>query len=262
MKYLMPAALLSALALTGCGGESDNTTGGGSTSPAAQGLWTGYIVSPTKSASMLVLSGGSLWMVYTKDGSNVVGGAMYAKAASPNGSTYTATAPLEFNLEALGPAIRINLLSTSLVAGSKFWGNYNYVSSPSSVFPFQTTYNSNNTTSLPAIVRTVSGTTGSKAGLSITSTEAMNALTINTTTGVITGVTATSACTVSGSITPISGVKAYLVDVTFSGGSGACANASGSAGEAAGVAFYDDNGKLNILALNETRTNGFVFREN
>jgi hypothetical protein len=261
MKYLMPAALLSALALTGCGGPSDNTTGGGSTSPAAVGIWSGTIsVSPTRNMSMLVLKSGQLWMVYTKQGSSDVGGAMWANTASPNGSTYTATSPIDFNLS-LGVAAPINLVSTSLVAGSKFWGSYNYTASPSTVYSFQTTAPS--TTTAPAIVGTFAGTTGTKAGLSSSGSEALT-LTINTGSSTIPNIVGTSAsgCTVSGSILPLSGTAAYVVDLSFSGSGSACANGTGTSSQVAGVAFVDSvSGKLNILALNlPATTKGFVFR--
>lgn len=160
MKYLMPAALLSALALTGCGESTNDTPGGGSTTPASQGLWSGSMtVSPARNMSMLVLKSGQLWAVYTKQGSSDVGGAIQATAASPNGSTYTATSPKDFNLD-LGVINSINLVSTSLVANSKFWGSYNYTGS-STVFQFQTT--ATGTTTAPTITATISGTTGKKA---------------------------------------------------------------------------------------------------
>lgn len=256
MKHLMPAALLSALALTGCGGASDNVTGGGSTTPASQGLWSGSItVSPSRNMSMLVLKSGQLWAVYTKQGSTDVGGAIQATAASPNGSTYTATSPKDFNLD-LGVTNNINLISTSLVANSKFWGSYNYTGS-TTVFQFQTT--ATNTTTAPTITTTISGTTGKKAGLSLSGSESIS-MVIDTTLSTISG-TSASGCLVSGSITPISGVPAFVVDLTFTGTSTNCANATGSAGEVAGVAFVDTvSNKLNIFALNATRTNGFVFR--
>lgn len=259
MKYLMPAALLSALALTGCGSSDDITPVPPST-PSAQGLWSGAItVAPSRNLSMLVLKDGQLWAVYTKQGSTDVGGGLQSTGASPNGSTYAATSPRDFNLD-LGVNAPLNLVSTSLVAGSKFWGNYNYTASPGTVYSFQTTATGSSTA--PTLTGTYSGTTGTKAGLSVTGSEALS-LTIDTASSTLPNIfgTLASGCLVSGSILPISGVPAYAVNLTFTGSSSVCANATGSAGAVTGVAFVDTvSGKLNILAINAARTNGFVFR--
>lgn len=261
-RTTMAASLIAALLLNGCGVESPEPP----PIPAAEGLWTGSLAfDPAKSASLLMTETGSLWLIYTKPGSNDVGGVIQANAGAPNGSTYTATSAREFNLEGTAGPSNISVVSTALVAGSKFWGNLSYPASPGPVYAFQTSYNSNNTGARPTILGTFAGTTGNKAGLTTSSTEAINSLSVNTTVNTLPNIvgTTTSGCTVSGSISALNGTNAYLVELTFTGSAGACSNPTGATEPpVVGVAFIDENSKLNILALNNARSNGFVFRQN
>lgn len=262
-RTIMTASVISALLLNGCGVEAPETPA--VAPPAAEGLWTGSLVFvPAKPASLLMLNTGSLWLVYEKPDGSGVGGVIQSNSGAPNDSTYTATAAREFNLEGtLGPN-NISIVSTALVAGSKFWGNLSYPASPLVVHAFQTSYNSNNNSARPTILGAFAGTTGKNAGLTTNSIEAISSLSVNTTVSTLPNIigATTSGCTVSGSISPLDNTKAYLVRLTFAGSAGACSNPTGAAGEVAGVAFIDANNKLNVLALNNARSNGFVFRQN
>jgi hypothetical protein len=266
MRTIMTAGLISALLLSGCGETIPETPA--TVPPASEGLWTGSLLfSPTaKSASLLMLGNGSLWLVYTKPGSTDVGGIIQSNVGAPNASTYAAFATKEFNLEGVAGPTDLNLFSTTLVAGSQFLGTIAYPATTTTLavsVNFQSLFNLNNTAARPTINGTFAGTTGSKAGLAISSTEAMSSLSVNTTSTTFPNISGTvSGCNVSGTILPLEDTKAYLVQLTFAGSAGACSNATGSTGAVAGVAFIDANSKLNVLALNSARSNGFVFRQN
>lgn len=220
-----------------------------------EGMWVGT-TSTGRSVYGFLLNTTEYWVLYSSQlNPDVIAGAIQGTSkitfigplvgASPSGGLESTDAK-DFNLE--GAGILDATISANYVALQSFNGTVFYTNPPSSG-TFATTYDQrwNLTPTLASLAGSFTGAAAVLGGSEPTT------LTI-TDTGNISG-TGTSGCTFTGTAAPH--VRGNVFDVSVTFGGGACSNGTDTV---TGIGYYDIATKrLWGMALNATRSNGFIF---
>jgi hypothetical protein len=238
----LACSIFLAFSVSACGSSSSPSASASATS--AEGLWNGT-TSTGRSVAGVVLNDGTFWFLYSLPGiPNVIAGLVQGDGTSQAG-TFISSNTKDFNFDGSG------------ILDATFAGTYVMKQSLSGIVTYvlggQTSLNTTYDTDYDLIpdVNLVAGTyTGSTV---ITGGTEIVTVTLSS-PGSIIG-SSTSGCTFTGSFAPRSSGNVYDVVVTFAGG--ACSNGTSTV---TGVAFFDAATKrLYSAALNNTRTNGFIY---
>jgi hypothetical protein len=223
------------------GADSNSNTAPPPTATSAEGLWMGT-TSTGRTVGGVVLDDGSYWVLYTALGNpNVVAGLIQGNGASQLGS-FTSSNTKDFNLE--GSGIQDATIDGSYVEKQSLNGTIAYINGNKG--SFTSTYDADYelTPDMNLIAGTYTGPTAD--GQTVTVIAASD--------GTISG-HSTDGCTFTGSFAPRAKGNVFNVIVTFGGGP--CSNGTDTVN---GVAFFDTaTRRLHSAAVNNTRTNGFVF---
>jgi hypothetical protein len=223
------------------GTDSHSNTAPPPTATSAEGLWKGT-TSTGRTVGGVVLDDGSYWVLYTVIGNpTVVAGLVQGNGTSQLGS-FTSSNTKDFNLE--GSGIQDAMINGSYVEKKSLNGTIAYVSGSKGSFTstYDADYELAPNTNL--IAATYTGPIADGQSVTVTASSA----------GTLSG-HSTDGCTFTGSFAPRAKGNVFNVTVTFGGGT--CSNGTDTVN---GVAFFDAaTQRLYSAALNNTRTNGFVF---
>jgi len=243
---VVAAAVSLVLAIPGCGGGGGGGDSGPSQSPAdenPEGLWIGS-TNTNRTVGGVVLDDGTYWVIYSQEGnSNVIAGALQGRF-STNGNTVSSSNGRDFNFEGLG----VNDFTSSGTVAEKqsLDGTVTYDGGLEVFVSAEYSSDYELAPSLATIAGSYSGSSVASGGVEFTTATISPG-------GGVSGSSA-SGCTFSGSVAPKSRGNVYDLSVTFNGGT--CANGTATV---TGVAFYDAaNSQLISMALNSSRTNGFL----
>lgn len=209
------------------------------------GHWTGT-TGTNRNVYAIVLPTGEAWVMYTDaGGNNYLTGVIYAQLNWSSGAIQSVTAR-DFSFEyRTFYDVRV---SGSFAPRSSFAGGVTYPSL-NQYSPFATRYSAalEPAANIATIAGSYTGTGLTLAGNAVTSVTIYS-------NGAVTGLTSLG-CSFAGSTTPINGANAYRLTVTTSAG-GAC----GSSLTLSGGIFYEPSSRsLNVITLDATRTNAYVF---
>ena len=237
-------SLILAFALSACGSGGDTPPPSPTPATSAEGLWNGTTDTGRSSAGR-VLGDGTSWVLYSLVGNpNVIAGLVQGTGSSQTGS-FTSSNTRDFSLE--GRGVLDATLVGSYVMKQSLSGTVTYVLGGQTTF--NSTYNADYDLipDINLVVGTYTGSTATTSGTEIVT------VTLSSPSS-ITGSSA-SGCNFTGSFAPRSSGNVYDVSVTFAGG--VCSNGTSTV---TGVAFFDAATKrLYSAALNNTRTNGFIY---
>lgn len=245
-NLLVSLILILAGSISGCGG-SDDSSSPPPPAPAtsAEGQWIGS-TDTGRSLVGVVLNDGTYWFLYSQMGNPpIIAGVVQGSGSSQNGS-FTSSNGKDFNFE--GTEIFDVSVTSSYVMKQTLNGTAIYANNAGQT-TFTSTYDADYdlTPDVDLLIGTYSGS-ATTAGSPETVTVTVSA------PDSVTG-TSTSGCSFEGSVSPRSHGNVYDVSVTFKGG--VCSNGTSTVN---GVAFFDAATKtLRGAALNDTRTNGFVY---
>lgn len=247
-NLLQCSALVSAIALSGCGGGGGGgDSGTPSASPSAEGVYGGTLSGSTSSAfQLLVLENGDFWSMYGTKSPTVFGvdGFVQGSGISSNGSFTSANAK-DFGFS---PAVAVSTSATYSAAAKTISGS---LSANAGTVTFSggpiagSLYDYNIAASLNTVAGswTTTSPTGETVALSITSTGTFTA-------------TSSLGCKFNGTVAPrASGKNVFTVSLTFGGAP--CALA-GQTATGIAVAYPLSSGLTQLLVsvVDSTRTYG------
>jgi hypothetical protein len=240
-------SIVIAFSISACA-DNDSTPPPPPTSGQAQGLWNGT-TDEGRTVAGLVLDDGTYWFLYSLVGNpNVVAGLVQGNASSQDGS-FTSANLKDFNLER--SFVSDGSINGNYVSKQTLNGTVTYTNNAGQV-TITATYDLDYDLTPDASL--LAGTYSGSTGTGLTAGGAENVTVTLTSSGTITGFSA-SGCIFAGAFAPRAHGNVFDVSVTFAGG--ACQNGTNTV---IGTAFFDTaTKKLYSAALNGARTNGFIF---
>ncbi|MGB3917289.1 hypothetical protein J9253_13940 [Thiothrix litoralis] len=231
----------TATVLTGAGAGSSTATANSVLN--AEGLWQGS-TDNGRSVTVLLLSSGFYWMLYSPAGSNAsVAGVVVGNSLSSNGKI-TSSNGKDFNFET--SALMPLTWTGSYTAQSSLQASLTYTDIPSGIIALNTTHDGryNLTPSLAAIRGTYSGTSTSLANGSRDTTLVIYEA------GQLSG-SRTDGCTFTGNVSPTVRGNAYNVSIDY--GVNCSERNSGRSTNSKGSAYLNPaNNRLFSVTLNSS----------
>ena len=223
------------------GDDNSSTTPAAPAATSAEGLWKGT-TSTDRTVGGLVLDDGSYWFLYTVIGSpNVAAGLVQGNGTSQNGS-FTSSNTKDFNLE--GSEILDATISASYIPKNSLNGTIAYLNGGTGNFTSSYDVDYELDPDMNLIAGAYSAPLADSQTVTVTASSA----------GTLSG-NSSDGCIFAGSFSPRAKGNVFNVSVTFGGG--ACSNGTDTVN---GIAFFDAaTQRLYSAALNNARTNGFVF---